>query len=256
MVPLPSPTQVVEAFHLAFLRVLEARIDRSRYVVKGGVNLRAWFGSARYSQGLDLDLLRGESFDLREKVRALLVAPAFQSLLRAQRIVVTRTTTPKQTETTQRWKFLLAAAGHATPLPTKIEFSRRRSTEEYAFEPARAEIVRPYGIPVPTANHYTAAAAIRQKIGALAGRREIQARDVWDLDHLFRTTGAEARPLPPAIARLLDIALERVLELPYDAFRAQVVPYLAADHQELCGTPEAWQRIQELVVGRLLELKP
>jgi len=252
----PSPIQVVEAFHLAFLRIAEAKLDRSCYVVKGGVNLRAWFGSQRYSEDLDLDVLRGESFELREKVDALLRAPAFHSLLRAQQVAVARTTTPKQTETTQRWKFQLTAAGHVSGLHTKIEFSRRGADEEYSLEPALAEIVRPYGIPTPTANHYTASAAIRQKIGALAGRRATQARDIWDLDHLFRTTGVEPKPLPLSIADLLDTALERVMELPYEAFKSQVVPFLAADHQELYGTPEAWQTIQCLVVDRLLELKP
>jgi hypothetical protein len=46
------------------------------------------------------------------------------------------------------------------------------------------------------------------------------------------------------------------MDLPYEAFKAQVVPYLAADYQELYGNPVAWQRIQDLVVDRLLELKP
>lgn len=252
----PSPIQVVEVFHLVFLRMLEAKVDRSLYVVKGGVNLRAWFGSPRYSEDLDLDVLRGESFELRDKVHALLRAPAFQSLLRAQRVAVARTTTPKQTETTQRWKFQLTAAGHVGGLHTKVEFSRRGSEEEYSLEPVLAEIVRPYGIPAPTVNHYTAAAAVRQKIGALAGRRVPQARDIWDLDHLFRTSRTNPRPLATATARILDAALERVMDLPYEAFKAQVVPFLPADQQGLYGTAEAWQKIQDLVVERLLELKP
>jgi predicted nucleotidyltransferase component of viral defense system len=251
----PSPIQVVEAFHLVFLRTLETKVDRSLYIVKGGVNLRAWFGSPRYSEDLDLDVLGGETFELRDKVNALLKGPAFQALLRTQQITVARETTPKQTETTQRWKFQLAAVGQVRHLHTKIEFSRRGSDEEYSLEPALAEIVRPYGIPTPTANHYTAEAATRQKIGALAGRPSPQARDVWDLDHLFRMSAAESKPLPPPFARRLDDALERVMDMPYEAFKGQVVPYLAADHQEIFGNPVAWQRIQDLVVGRLLELK-
>ena len=250
-----TPIQIVEAFHLVFLRTLETKVNRADYVVKGGVNLRAWFGNPRYSEDLDIDVLRGESFELEQRVQSVFRAPAFQTLLRAQSLIVARTTTPKQTETTQRWKFLLTAADHASPLHTKIEFSRRGSEEEYALEPALAEIVRPYGIPAPTANHYTAAAAMRQKIGALAGRRETQARDIWDLDHLFRTSRAGPNPLPPSLAQVLHRAIERAMDLPYDAFKAQVVPFLVADHQELYGTPDAWRRIQDLVAGRLLELE-
>lgn len=49
--------QVVELFHLAFLQVLQARLDQARYVLKGGTNLRYFFDSVRYSEDIDLDLL-------------------------------------------------------------------------------------------------------------------------------------------------------------------------------------------------------
>lgn len=255
-VPALTPIQAVEAFHMLFLRALEAKVDRSLYVVKGGVNLRAWFGSLRYSEDLDVDVLRGEAFELRDKVDAVLVGQAFQGLLRAQRLELLRSSKPKQTGTTQRWKFELGVTGRAHPLHTKIEFSRRGAEEEYSLEPMLAEIVRPYGIPAPTAHHYTAAAATRQKIEALAGRRTTQARDIWDLEHLFRVCRADPRPLQASSQQALDIAIERVMDMQYDAYKAQVVSFLAREHQELHGSREAWQRIQELVVQRLMELQP
>ena len=55
---------------------------------------------------------------------------------------------------------------------TKVLVLSMHRNEEYVLEPARSEIVRPYGIPVPTVNHYTARSAIRQKIHA--GFAEIQ----------------------------------------------------------------------------------
>jgi hypothetical protein len=115
--------------------------------------------------------------------------------------------------------------------------------------------VRPYGIPAPTVHHYTAAAALRQKIEALAGRRETQARDIWDLDHLFRTTRADPRPLPTRTRDALPAALERAADLPFDAFKAQVVSFLAPEHQDIFGSAASWQRMQELVIDRLLELR-
>jgi len=191
-VPISSPIQAVEAFHLVFLRTLDTKYSRTGYVVKGGVNLRAWFGSMRYSEDMDLDVVSGGVHELRDAVDRLIQAPAFLSLMRTQALTLVRSSRPKQTDTTQRWKFEIRAPTSPVPLHTKVEFSRRGIDEDYALEPVRQEIVRPYGIPAPTANHYTAAAAIRQKIGALAGRRETQARDIWDLEHLFRTTGAHA----------------------------------------------------------------
>jgi len=252
-----TPIQEVELFHLLFLRAVETRLDRKSYVVKGGVNLRAWFGSARYSEDLDLDAISVESHFLRDRVEQVLSSAMFETLLRSQGLRVTRTSRPKQTETTQRWKLEIVGQSGRLPLHTKIEFSRRGSEEPFILEPARPEVVRVYGLPAPTANHYTAAAAVRQKIGALVGRKEPQARDIWDLDHLFRTRpDADPRPLPPRLQQALDAAVDRVLETPFAVFQSQVVPFLTVEHQEIFGTSEAWDRMREGVVDRLTELGP
>ncbi len=251
-----SPAQHIESFQLSLLRMLEARLNRANWVVKGGVNLRAWFGSRRYSEDLDLDVVKGAPHVLREGFDKVLLSRPLADLLTTQGLEITRTSKPKQTETTQRWKIELKAAGVSVPLHTKIEFSRRgMRDEEYALEPVRSDIVRPYGIPAPTANHYTAPAAIRQKIRALAGRSETQARDIWDLDHLLRTTNADPRPLPRAALAALPEAVERALALGYDEFKGQVVPYLSAEDQTIYGTRDAWDRMCELVGERLEELK-
>jgi predicted nucleotidyltransferase component of viral defense system len=245
----------VECFHLGLLRILEARLSRAHWVVKGGVNLRAWFGSRRHSEDLDLDVVGCAPHRLRERFGQALVSRPLADLLATQGLEIVRVSTPKQTETTQRWKLELKAAGVSVPLHTKVELSRRgERDEDYALEPVRPEIVRPYGIPAPTANHYTARAAIRQKIRALAGRSEIQARDIWDLDHLLRTTRADPRPLPGELRAVLPRAVDRALDLEYDVFRAQVVPYLSEEDQAVYGTREAWDRMCELVAARLEEL--
>jgi hypothetical protein len=106
---------------------------------------------------------------------------------------------------------------------------------------------------VPTVNHYTARSAIGQKIHALAGRSETQARDIWDLDHLLRSTNADPRPLSHGMRETLPAATERVMSLDYDVFKAQVVPYLLDEDQVAYGTRDAWDRMRELVVERLEE---
>lgn len=249
--------QHIECFHLALLRLLEARFDRANWVVKGGVNLRAWFGSRRYSGDLDIDAVHGQVHVLQDRVDKLLVSRPFSDLLASQGLALSRTSKPKQTDTTQRWKFEVRAGGISLPLHTRLEFSRRGTRdEEYLLEPVRPEVVRAYGLPAPTVNHYTARSAIRQKIQTLATRAEPQARDVWDLDHLLRTTGADPRPLSPAVQAALPHAVERVLTLPFEVFKAQVVPYLTAEDQEVYGTPHAWARMGELVADRLADLGP
>jgi nucleotidyltransferase AbiEii toxin of type IV toxin-antitoxin system len=176
--------------------------------------------------------------------------------LTLESILITRISKPRQTDTTQRWKIELKAAGVSVPLHTRVEFSRRGTRDEaYALEPVRPDIVRPYGIPAPTANHYTAGSAIRQKIQALASRSETQAREVWDLDHLLRTTNADPRPLPRDVRAVVPEAVERALSLGYDAFKAQVVPHLSQEDQTIYGTRDAWDRMCELVAERLEEFK-
>lgn len=67
-----SDVQVVELFHVAFLDVLSRRLQPDRYVLKGGVNLRYFFGSPRYSEDIDLDSLGVPVFNLEKKVDDLL----------------------------------------------------------------------------------------------------------------------------------------------------------------------------------------
>jgi hypothetical protein len=246
-----APAQNIECFHFVLLRAMESRVDRAGWAVKGGVNLRGWFGSLRYSEGLDIDAFGPSAHALRERFDRLLASPALRDMLAAQGLELTRSSRPKQTETTQRWKFEVRVTGQSLPLHTRVEFSRRGAPEEYRLEPARSEVVRPYGVQAPSVNHYVARAAVRQKIQALAARRETQARDVWDLEHLLRTTGSDGSPFTDEERATLGTALERAIGLHFDVYRSQVVPYLEPAHQETYGAADAWERIRDLVVERL-----
>ncbi len=254
--PSSDPASAVETFHLAFLRVLEGSKERSRWAVKGGFNLRAWFGSPRRSEDLDLDAVAWPAHGLAERVDAALRSKDLELLLRTRGLRILRATKPKQTETTQQWKTALEGVSTSVPLHTKIEFSHRRSSGEFFLEPVTAELARAHGIPAATVNHYGAADAARQKIVALGSRRVVQARDVFDLEHLFRFARADPRPLGREAAACIASALERALDMPFDAYRSQVVPYLAPDAQELHGSRTAWERMHESVVDRLSELAP
>jgi len=47
--------QLREVFHLEFLRWFGKRVRTNYYALKGGVNLRFFFNSFRYSEDMDLD---------------------------------------------------------------------------------------------------------------------------------------------------------------------------------------------------------
>jgi predicted nucleotidyltransferase component of viral defense system len=244
------PAQLIEFFHLAFLQVLQARLDQSTYVLKGGANLRYFFESVRYSEDIDLDAGGIETWALAERVDGVITSPALGRLLRSGGLTVSEFSKPKQTQTTQRWKVALAAAGQRDLVRTKIEFSRRNGDTRYLLEPVPGEVVAPYALRAPSVAHYTAEAAVEQKIEALAGRSETQARDVFDLDMMLRR-----QPPVPIVsdAPVREQAAARALDLPYDAFRDQVLPFLDADIAELYADAGSWTQIQGYVVERLLE---
>ncbi|MGQ0668413.1 MAG: nucleotidyl transferase AbiEii/AbiGii toxin family protein [Actinomycetota bacterium] len=246
--------RVIEFFHLAFLQVLQARLDQARYVVKGGANLRYFFESLRYSEDIDLDAVAIEPWKLEAKVDEVLASPATGLLLRSGGLAVEQVTKPKQTATTQRWKPLIAVSGRRVPVRTKIEFSHRATDPRRILEAVPDRVVAPYALRAPTMLHYTADAAIEQKIGALAQRSETQARDVFDLELLLRRH-RDAIGVGEIEPHTLEVALERAFELPFEAFRDQVVRFLDPEVAELYDDHAAWERMQAFVAERLMELR-
>lgn len=229
--------------------MLGSRLDPARYVLKGGANLRYFFASERYSEDIDLDLIRPVPWSLEEQVDAALSSPALRSLLAIGDLILAEHTSTKQTETTHRWKIGIQAPGGSALVRSKVEFSNRDGGEgDYALASLPDAVVEPYALRPPSVQHYDAAAATAQKVAVLAGRPQTQARDVFDLELLLRR-----RPLVKGSldAALLETAVERVLEQDYAAFRDQVLPFLESDAAELVASPGAWEQIQTFVSDRL-----
>jgi predicted nucleotidyltransferase component of viral defense system len=245
-----SHAHTIELFHLAFLQVLQARLDQARYVLKGGANLRYFFDSMRYSEDLDLDVNDVEPWKLTEKVDEVLESGAMALILRGGDLVVAGYTKPKQTATTQRWKISIRAPGRPEGVRTKIEFSARNGEQRHLLEAVPTRIVEPYALRAPTVQHYDADAATEQKARALAGRSETQARDVFDLDLLLRRQSGAVDSID---SEILADAADRALDLPFAAFRDQVLPFLEPDIAELYDTAAAWEQMQVFVADKLSE---
>ena len=240
--------QGVELFHLQFVRLLCAGPDKDRFAIKGGCNLRFFFESVRYSEDIDLDVMRIPVHTLKEKVAKLLGGPALALPLKSRGIAVAEVSAPKQTETTQRWKVALSLEGRALPLHTKIEFSRRETAEQPRIESVAPAVLAEYGLMPVLAPHYPLEAAMRRKIGALVGRSAVQARDVFDLRVLIARAGGSSEPLDaPKLAK----AIERAMEVSYADYKGQVISYLKPEHIEEYGSKEAWDAIQSQVVDYL-----
>ncbi|MBK5219345.1 MAG: nucleotidyl transferase AbiEii/AbiGii toxin family protein [Thermoleophilia bacterium] len=247
-----SNAQIIEHFHVVFLDILAKRLSPTRYVLKGGANLRYFFASLRYSEDIDLDVSGVAPWGLESKIDDLLESVAMRALLRVGDLELVDVSKPKQTETTRRWKLGIAVPGRSQAVRTKIEFSNRNGDDRFHFEPVPSRIVAPYGLRSPSVQHYTADAATEQKVEALTGRTETQTRDVFDLDLLLRRN-----PLSPGAldSELLGAAAELALQLPFAAFRDQVLPFLEPGVVELYATEAAWEQMQTFVAGKLEEAR-
>ena len=241
-----SPRAAVELFHLLFLRALVAKgEDKGLFALKGGSNLRFFFGSVRYSEDIDLDVAVVAKGTLTRKVDQLLRSPAVLSPLRARSIELVDVSAPKQTDTTQRWKAGLQAQGLSAR--TKIEFSRRGPIAGAAFEAVNREVLVPHAMTPFLATHYATRAAIIQKVGALAGRKEPQARDVFDLNLLIARPDA-AITFSGVERRSLAAALDSAISVSFADYTAQVVAYLHPAQAELFAGRDAWNVMQGAVV--------
>jgi predicted nucleotidyltransferase component of viral defense system len=242
-----DPLQKREVFHLTFLRALGRSAPPSTFVVKGGCNLRFFFGSIRYSEDIDLDASGVPVHLLRDRVMAILQSSGLVDTLRTfgiDRVQPPALSRAKQTETVQRFKVhLLTTAGE--DLPTKIEFSRRGLDSPIRAEPVSTAIVAAYRLAPVIVPHYTTVPAARQKIRALIGRREPQARDVFDLYTLSSQPEVSPADLMAGFSeRDLRQAHDRIYAIEYEQYRDTVVSFLAADDRVTYGSSEVWDEIR------------
>src|ERR1700744_1053390 len=113
-----NPNLAIERFHLEFLRALAGQIDPALFAVKGGCNLRLCLGSIRCSEDLDLDVRKIARTTLGGNVAKILEA-RLPKVLAPAGISIQQSSTPKQTDTVQRWKATLQVGANA--VSTKVE---------------------------------------------------------------------------------------------------------------------------------------
>jgi len=245
-----TSARFVEQFHLLFLAQLARRVKPALFVLKGGCNLRFFHKSVRYSEDMDLDLGEIGAGAFRDKVRELLASRPFAQILEARGVGIERVSEPLQTDTTQRWKLGLRVQGSSLALPTKIECSRRGLEDGVVLGSVDPIVARAYRLPPFMVNHYDGASALRQKVGALAGRRETQARDVFDLHHLL-AGGATLRASPEGEGNVMERARANALTVDFGTFKSQVLAYLEPEAQPQYDSASAWDTIVLEVVEAL-----
>ena len=238
----------VEHFHLVFLRHFAAVASPGTICLKGGVNLRLFLNSPRLSEDIDFDARKVGVEILKKNVGKVLGARPFLTELAAAGITLGETNAVKQTATVQRWKLQIVFDG--MPVPTRLEFSRRNEKpfEHCKTEMPSAALLAAHQVVPFVFNHYGPEAAYAGKVTALAGRAQVQARDIFDLHHLARFAPAAKQVAPEVISQ----ALEQLHLVNFEMFNDQVVPYLPADLAAHHGTPDAWEKMSATVEQNLI----
>lgn len=243
--------QYVELFHLLFINQLSRKLDKKCYALKGGVNMRFFFKSPRYSDDIDFDLQTVRIDAIKKKIGDILDSKPFHDILQTRNIQIEHVTEHKQTETTQRWKLGLACTLIKQTLPTKIEFSRRIGFgEAVRFEFIAPEIMRLYEMSLLMVTHYSPESAFKQKIDALISRSETQARDIFDL-YLLLTSQLEEIPRLKKSPGELNQARENILSTSFVVFKSKVISYLEPDIQKQYNSVDVWDDIRLKVTEAL-----
>ena len=255
--PMHTPLQMREIFHLEFLRWFGRKTQANGYVLKGGVNLRFFFHSIRFSEDMDIDIQGIRVERVKKTVMEILGGRGFSDGLKSfgiEKIVPPDITKAKQTATTQRFKIhLLTSAGE--DLFTKIDFSRRGLKGSAMVEPVPAQMLRSYKMAPLLVPHYDAISAIEQKIQALAQRSVLQARDIFDLFFLNSQYDKLQQRKFQTNKAVMEKAYENIFLIGFPQFRDTVVAYLEPEDQKTYSSSAVWDEIKLKTANFLEELK-
>ncbi len=190
---------------------------------------------------------------LKKKVDKILASTPFKKSLLLYGIEIEAVSPSKQTDTVQRWKVKLKVKSLVDPVDTRIEFSRRETDAIPVLDPVAKPIADAYGASPFSAAHYDLAESISQKISALADPKRNKTRDLFDLAMLVeryaKDVGAVTTLHPPK-DQARD-ALTLASEMTFDAYKAEVLPYLQKSKRDEHGSRESWEAKRVIVIHAL-----
>jgi predicted nucleotidyltransferase component of viral defense system len=241
--------QTREFFYLVFLRLLAGRLAGRQYAVKGGICLRFFHRSQRLSEDMDFDIAQIPVKTLANHVNTILSGRPLLAFLSNSGVIQIRFTSPKQTETTQRWKVQLVSAFGAS-LQARLEFSHRREKVLFSQGIPSAERLQEYVLPPFVTQYYDQEQMTLQKLEALAAPRRHAVRDLFDFHHLLSVAPTQNahEPLKQTIPSLLEIASEKITSFDYSQFQSEVLPFLSEELVSFYQKKENFHQMQDQVL--------
>ena len=155
-----------------------------------------------------------------------MASPRFRKALLLYGIETEQVSTLKQTDTTPAVEDDAESEGSERSRSHENRVLTRESDAEPVLGPVAKPIADSYGSSPFSASHYGLEDSIAQKVSALAGRD--RTRDLFDLAMLLeryaKDVGSVTALHPPS--EEARAALKRASEMTFDAYKAEVLPYL------------------------------
>lgn len=217
----------IDCSQLGLLRALTSRFG-SRLFLKGGMAMRALFGSLRLTKDIDFERDRVLSnASLRKTLPKALQAAALAATLQAPRVAIT-----KDTQTTIRASLGATLSETGEPVQYEVEISCRGlppadNLIHLSVAPPLAYRITPFGV-----NSYDRHAMAAAKVAALHSDSRSVPRDIFDLNDLI-AHAANPVPLlslanPEWLQAISGRALEHTSAIGWNRANEELVPYLPA----------------------------
>lgn len=213
---------------MSFLSSL-MRQGADRYVLKGGMAMRALYSSARLTKDVDFDC----EDSLSDQSMAGQIPKALQQAARETGLTRFQVDRTKSGHRASRWR-LAGTASEGTAISWDVEISRRGLPDAAYLETVTIQPPFDYRITRFVARAYGASAMAGSKVNALLSEMRSVPRDVYDL-HELATRGATPVALWIAsvpreiLSRQKAIVLDKVSGIGFELANSELLPYVARD---------------------------
>ena len=211
---------------------LLVRQGASRFILKGGMAMRALYGSARLTKDVDFDC----EDNVSQQSMQTQMSRALPQAARVAGLTGIDVTQTKKADRSNRWR-IQGAAADGIRTTWEVEVSRRGIPPAEFIETRTFEVPIAYRIPNFSVRVYGPAAMAGGKVNALLSENRSVPRDVYDLFELIRN---QADPTPLWIRRVPRETLERkraavmakIDRIDFSLANAELLPYLAPGQRD------------------------
>ena len=225
------------------------RQGADRFVLKGGLAMRALYGSARLTKDVDFDCddsLSPQS--MKNQLPRALRAAARSAGLTNPEVVQT-----KDGERACRWRLDVDLLGGTRRMSYDVEISRRGLPPAPYIETTTLRSPPDYRIPPFVVRVYTPAAMAAGKVSALLSDNRNVPRDVYDIHELAQNAADPTKLWIDHIPReLLErkraVVWHKILGIGFDLANSELLPWLAPGVRDTINA-EHWDDIRQSVAN-------